>query len=221
MREKLETRKYTLTVEGETEQWYFEWLRDQINACPSRSYDAVIEARVQQSPKKFYKSVNKKTTPMVFHICDVESNEPIHVEKFQRILSEMREARLQKGITYNLGYSNFAFELWMVLHKLDCNGPLTHRRNYLEPIQRAFGERFEDLDHYKQEDAFKRCLRKLTLENVKSAIRRAEAITSVNEDNGKALIKYKSYAYYRDNPALSIHVAVKQILRECGLLESR
>ena len=28
----LETKKYVLTVEGETEQWYFLWLKDQINS---------------------------------------------------------------------------------------------------------------------------------------------------------------------------------------------
>lgn len=27
----LEKKQYVLTVEGETEQWYFLWLRDQIN----------------------------------------------------------------------------------------------------------------------------------------------------------------------------------------------
>ena len=29
--EKLYTKKFVFTVEGETEQWYLEWLRDQIN----------------------------------------------------------------------------------------------------------------------------------------------------------------------------------------------
>jgi hypothetical protein len=29
----------------------------------------------------------------------------------------MKEAKTQKKITYYLGYSNFTFELWMVLHK--------------------------------------------------------------------------------------------------------
>ena len=33
MSERLETRKYTFTVEGETEQWYLLWLGDQINGC--------------------------------------------------------------------------------------------------------------------------------------------------------------------------------------------
>ena len=105
MDKKLETRKYTFTVEGETEQWYFEWLRDQINLCPNRTYNVSVDAKVQQSPRKFYKSINAKTTPQVIHICDVESNDRVHVDKFNKILSEMKEAKSQKRITYILGYS--------------------------------------------------------------------------------------------------------------------
>ena len=45
MSEKLETRKYTFTVEGETEQQYLFWLRDQINTCPERTYNVTIDAK--------------------------------------------------------------------------------------------------------------------------------------------------------------------------------
>jgi len=31
MSDKLETKKFVFSVEGETEQWYLLWLRDQIN----------------------------------------------------------------------------------------------------------------------------------------------------------------------------------------------
>ena len=215
--EKLETKKFVFTVEGETEQWYLLWLRDQINQCESRKYNVSIEAKVQQSPKKFYKTVNSKTTPEVFHICDMESNEPVHVEKFQNILSEMKEAKIQKKITYRLGYSNFAFELWIVLHKKDCSGSLTHRRQYLEHINKAFEESFENLDQYKHEDDFKRCLGKLSLTDVKKALQRARVICANNEKDEKALLQYKGYTYYRDNPALSIHDAVATIFKECGI----
>lgn len=217
MSERLETKKYTLTVEGETEQWYFKWLMKQINSCEGRRYNVSIDPKVQQSPRKFYKGLNAKTTPKLFHICDMESNEPVHEEKFKGILSEMREAKEQKRLTYVLGYSNYAFELWMILHKMDCNGPKAHRRQYLEPISRAFGERFEDLDHYKREDAFKRCLEKLTLDDVRAAIRRAETITRNNETD-KPLTKFKGYSYYQDNPALSVHEVVREIMKECGVL---
>ena len=217
MSEKLETKKYVFTVEGETEQWYFLWLRDQVNNNTNRKYNVSIDVKVQQSPKKFYKTVNAKTTPEVFHICDVESNEAVHVEKFQNILSEMKEAKNQKQIEYHLGYSNFTFELWMVLHKKDCNGTLAHRRQYLEHINKAFGENFENLDQYKHEDNFKRCLEKLTIEDVRRAIQRADVICENNDKDGKICQQYKGYCYYRENPALSIQEAVGQVLKDCGI----
>ncbi len=218
MSSKLPTMKYTFTVEGETEQWYLLWLRDQINTCPERKFNITVDPKLQQSPAKFYKSATMKATPEVTHICDVESNDPVHVSKFQNILSEMKDAHIHKHISYHLGYSNFTFELWMVLHKKDCNGSLSYRSQYLVPINQAYGESFEDLPHYKAYDAFHRCLAKLTLDDVKAAIRRAEVITRNNEMDGKTLLQYKGYTYYRDNPALSINDVVKRMMTECGVL---
>lgn len=215
--EKLYTKKFVFTVEGETEQRYLEWLRDQINKCEGRRYNVAVDAKVQQSPKKFYKNANAKATPEVFHICDMESNETVHVEKFQNILSEMKEAKTQKKIVYRLGYSNFAFELWIVLHKRNCNGMLSHRRQYLEHINKAFDESFENLDQYKHEDNFKRCLGKMSLKDVREAIKRADIITENNKKDEKTLLQYKGYSYYRDNPALSIHEAVKKMFEECEI----
>ena len=31
-------------------------------------------------------------------------------------------------------------------------------------------------------------------------------------------ISYKGYPYYQDNPALSIHEPIKEILAECGII---
>lgn len=112
----LETKKYALTVEGETEKWYFLWLKDRINEYEARTYNASIVPKVQQSPRSFYKGTNRKITPEAFHICDVESEESCHIDRFHRILKEMKEAKTLKNISYHLGYSNFTFELWMILH---------------------------------------------------------------------------------------------------------
>ena len=130
MGDRLERMKYTFTVEGETEQWYLLWLMEQINHFEEREFNVTFDVKVQQSPKKYYKGITKKSTPNISHICDVESNETVHIEKFKSILSEMKEAKDQKGIKYDLGYSNYTFELWMVLHKRNCNGPLTDRTQY-------------------------------------------------------------------------------------------
>lgn len=137
----LETKKYVLTVEGETEYWYFLWLKDQINKVESRKYNVSIKPIVQQSPRSFYKGSNAKTTPEVMHICDVESTDKIHIDKFENILKEMKEAKSQKNIKYWLGYSNFTFELWMILHKRDCFGSFNNRKQYLAHIQQCFKEK--------------------------------------------------------------------------------
>ena len=65
--------------------------------------------------------------------------------------------------------------------KADCFGSLTHRRNYLPHINRAYGEEFESMDEYKHEDNFKRCLKQLSLEDVIKAVERSEKIMILNE----------------------------------------
>lgn len=214
----LETKKYVLTVEGETEKLYFLWLRDQINNVEYRKYNVSIVPKVEQSPRSFYKGTNAKITPEVMHICDIESNDEYHESKFHNILKEMREAKKSKNIKYQLGYSNYTFELWIILHKKDCFGPLPNRKQYLGPIQRCFNEKFEDLDHYKNQDTFKRCLSKLSINDVITAIKRAEKISKHNKENNK-LKTFSGYSYYYENPSLSINEVVKKILIECGIIE--
>jgi len=63
-------------------------------------------------------------------------------------------SKLGKQIKYNLGYSNFTFDLWMVLHKSNCNTSIAPRRQYLTTINRAYDENFQSLDQYKHENNF-------------------------------------------------------------------
>ncbi len=220
MAERKEIRKYFFTVEGETEKWYLEWLRDRVNESPDAAFRVSISAEVNQSPGKYAKRANPIATPKVTHLCDYESNEDVHVTKFHGILSQLKDANRIKGrrFKYMLGYSNFSFELWMVLHKQNCNGELAHRSQYLPHINRAFGEHFENLDQYKHEANFKRCLASLTLADVRAAINRANRIMQNNKDSGKQLMEYKGFRYYQDNPSLTIWEPIEQILADCKLL---
>ncbi len=220
MSERKDTRKYTFTLEGWTERWYLEWLRDQINKCPESVYTVAIDAKVQQSPMKFAKTVNPLAVPKAVHICDYESNDDVHVRKFQDILKQLKEANSLKGrsFKYSLGYCNFTFELWMILHKMDFGGAVSHRSKYLDPINKAFGTDFEDLDKYKHEKNFKSCLAKLSLEDVRTAIRRAKRIMESNRQNGLREKEHKGFRYYSENPSLTIWESVEQILKDCKLL---
>lgn len=218
MDEKKITQKYIFTVEGETEKWYFDWLGHTIKSSRESECNVSIIAVVEQRPLKYAKKINRLTTSYIAHICDIESNESVHLRKFSNIIDQLKEAEKQKGIPYKLGYSNFTFELWMVLHKQALNGALTHRSQYLSPINKVFNEHFDDLSEYKQETNFNRCLSKLTIDDVKEAVRRSKYIMERKACDGKVPIEYRGFEYYSENPSLSIWKAVEKILQDCGIM---
>jgi len=215
---KKENRTYYFSVEGETEKWYLDWLQKTINAAPDATCTVKIDSKIQKDPVARAKGMTILGRTEITHVFDRESEKAVHQEQFRITLQRMKKAQnVGKDIKYRLGYSNFTFELWIILHKADCNGALAHRRQYLTPLNRAFGEQFEDLAQYKHEDNFKRILSKLTLEDVRQAIRRSEAIMERNRENGFILQKYLGYSFYRENPSLSLWESIKRILIDCGL----
>ena len=214
------TRLYYFSVEGETEQWYLEWLQDLINSS-SPEAKVKFNIQVQKDPLKRAKGLSmlSSTKKMdIYHFSDYESDDPEHVKNFNTTMDRMNEAnKIGKSIRYVFGYSNLTFDLWMVLHKANCNGSLTHRKNYLTPINRAYNEHFEDMDHFKSKDNFKRCLGKLNLSNVIEAVNRSKQIMKRNHDNGYILHEYKGYKYYKENPSLEVGTVIEKILKSCGL----
>lgn len=212
-------RTYYFSVEGETEKWYLDWLQNTINSTPEAKYAVKLDRRVEKDPVSYAKRLTILQKTEITHIFDYESNSPEHRQRFQDTLEKMRDAqKIGKNIIYQLGYSNFTFELWIILHKADCSGSLPHRRQYLDRINRAYGENFESLSRYKEEDNFKRLLSKLTLEDVRTAIRRAKAIQSQNELNGHVLQKYAGFTYYCENPSLSVWEKIEKIMKDCRLI---
>ena len=135
------------------EIWYLDWLQDCINAIPEAKYNVEIKSQIQQSALKFAKKVNPIAEPSATHICDYESNDEYHVKKFKGILDELSRSNkiVGRSFKYELGYSNYTFELWMILHKMDYGGSLADRTQYLKPINKAYGMSFESLDKYKSE----------------------------------------------------------------------
>ncbi len=91
------------------------------------------------------------------------------------------------------------------------------RHQYLDPINRAYQEHFSDMDEYKKENTFKRLLTKLTLEDVCTAINRADRIMERNRENGWPEQPFCGYTYYTVNPSLSIGEVVKSIFKQCKI----
>lgn len=213
------TKKYYFSVEGETEQWYLKWLQDRINETEEVKIKVSFDCPVQKNPLKRAKSMVITGKTEVWHISDYESDELIHVKQFMETMDNMKAAKgLGKQISQQFGYSNLTFDLWIILHKADCNGTIAHRKNYLAPLNRAFDEYFENMDEYKHEANFKRCLGKLNLTNVIDAVNRSKKIMQKNKDNGYVLQQYKGYRYYKENPSLAIWETIENILKDCQLI---
>jgi hypothetical protein len=211
-------KKYFFSVEGQTEKWYLEKLQSMINTSQESKYIVNFECPVQKNPVKRAKTAIITGKVNIYHIFDYESSDAIHQKEFINTLDMMKNAsKMGKQIKYRLGYSNLTFELWMILHKTDFSTHLSDRKQYLQYINRAYNEKFENLPQYKQEDNFKRILNQLTIHNVKDAVKRAKFIMRKNSEDGNILRKYKGYEYFEENPSLSVWEVIDQILIDCNL----
>jgi len=210
---------YYFSVEGETEKWYLDWLEAQINLQEETKFKVKLKAEVQKDPVSYAKKLTVQRRTTVWHLSDIEGSTPSHIQSIENTLGRLKDAKnLGKDITYHWGYSNLSFDLWMILHKQNCNAELADVTRYLNHINRAFGEQFESMKEYKEEYNFKHCLGKLSLPEVLSAIERARTIMQRNERDGYLLSQFKGYQYYLHNPSLDLWQPIERILRDCGLL---
>ena len=69
------TKKYYFTVEGETEQWYLQWLENTINSTESALYKVSISCPVNKNPAKYAKSLTVIGRMRIYHLSDYESDE--------------------------------------------------------------------------------------------------------------------------------------------------
>ena len=122
-----------------------------------------------------------------------------------------------KGIEYVSCYSNWAFELWIILHKMECAKNVADKNNYLPIIDKVFKKSYEGLKEYKEEKRFKDILDSTTIEDVKKAISRAEEITKSNSKDKKNM-RHGKWDWYRENPATKAGTAIKDVLQECGVM---
>lgn len=217
----LEKSNPILTYEGETEFWYFEWLREQINKDERRCANLVFQAEKTLAPDKYAKRVTSVFEGRKwYHILDKESATQNNIEKFRNGLKSFRKANgVRKYIKCILGYSNISFELWLLLHKSDFRSPVIQPSDYWPHIKKIFKlKSVSKFEHYKHEENFKKVLSQLTLEDVYNAIQRAKSLMEQLGETDEP-VEFCKFRYYETNPSLSIHVVVEDILKDVGLIQ--
>ena len=206
------TNKYYFSTEGETEKAYLDHLEKLIN----REVDIVSKVSFytkKSRPNSFVKSLKTIDKIKATHFFDYESFESEYRSRFENVLKSLKEAqRLGKSIVYQNGYSNLSFELWILLHKTDCNGSVANVKEYLQLINKAFQLQFAGLSEYKEERNFKKVLDKISINDVFAAVKRCKMIMKSNEDSERKQRAKYGYSYYLDNPATQWGSVIEEIL---------
>ena len=198
---KKESRQFNISVEGiNCETMYFEHLAKLINSSDRNTYNLKIDPK-KMSPLEYAKrnahkpmETRKGNTRIPYiHVQDIEDYyDDVQLSKFKEMIDKMRSAENQFGITYMLGYSNYTFELWMLLHVADMNYPVTNRKAYLGPINRSFCKKYTAVGEFKRKDEFQKILNDfVTLDSVKLAVSRAQMIVDRNSEEQKVMETYK------------------------------
>lgn len=217
--------KFFISREGETEQWYFEWLQKQIND-DARTKNKIEFKFLNVTPSGFSKSNhNIFTRDMLKGSCfcriqDIEDYGEDSIKKFKELLKSNKEAKkLFPKFNFQIGYSNYTFEVWMISHKARVRAEMD-RKNYYKQINTAYGKSFIDNDDYKHENHFRSILSMLTLDDViHKAIPECERIRQANI-NQNAQLKRSDYNfdYFLCNPDTSLHMFVGLVLSTAGVI---
>ena len=71
MTNRISINKYYISVEGETETWYFERLRDIINNCGCKT--KISLKPFTGKPEEYVKAVSILYPTKFYHVCDFET----------------------------------------------------------------------------------------------------------------------------------------------------
>ncbi len=217
---RLVNQTYSLTVEGDCEKLYFNHLKNLVNNEDRRIANCKFEPpiAVKKNPLKQAKAFNGYDNKF-FHIQDIEDYEDeFQRNKFLDLIKDIKSAN--DYVNYKLGYTNYTFDLWIILHKRNMEHSITHRKNYINYINECYHTNYEYIDEYKKNENFLKILEQITLDDVYSAIDRAKKIRECNESQtcsvqNQKLIKHCKYRFFAINPDLDIHEIIGDILNEC------
>jgi len=124
----------------------------------------------------------------------VKGSKKQNIQLCNQLNNANKPTKRKKGkYTYH-AFSNINFDLWLILHKEDFNRSVFKNDAYVPDVRRIYG--LQPSENIKCENSIKKILTQITLEDVKSAIQRAEIIRKRKIDADKMFIG--STVYYQN-----------------------
>ncbi len=216
--------KFYFSTEGETEEAYLLHLQKLINEGRKRKIKfitAVVKNNPLQKTANKWRSEVGQTPIDLYHFFDYEGSTKVDKERFTNIVNELQripkqEKSKNKIRCYHACYANLTFEMWIVLHKTERCANVNTKKDYIKLINKEFGETYETLDKFKDQDNFQKFLKKnITYESVEQAIANAEKIMTSHENDG-----IPTAPHCPKHPSTNNHLHIKTILETCGLAQT-
>jgi glycogen synthase len=199
-------RRYTYLCicEGQQEEMYLNHVASLLKRFPER---VVTFNMMYGSVEKLKKNYTEYDNAVLFD-HDFMDNEFQQKIKF---CEQLHKNRKQKGQNVYHAYSNLNIDLWFILHKENFNRPVYSNDAYVDDVRRIYGlNREADI---KEKGNLERILRQITIEDVKSAIRRAEQIRKAKLQSDHFMV---GTVICYSNPDFSLHKFLRIVLENCG-----
>jgi hypothetical protein len=201
-------KAYLCICDGQQETMYLNHVAKLIKDFPKK---VVKFNTFEDLPHRLEKRYENYDSAAVFDFDynDVEFKR--NIEICDALNKRLKPSKRKEGRHIYHAYSSVNFDLWLILHKEDYNKSVSRNDAYISDVRRIFG--LKSTDDIKNEDVIKRILSQITLDDVKSAIRRAE---SIRKNKVKADSTRIGNTTIYSNPDFSIHEFLRAVLEDSG-----
>ena len=201
-------KTYLCLCEGFQEKMYLERIAFLIRKFPDKvvTFNILID-----SPHRLKKRYEEYDSAALFDYDykDVEFRR--NIEICDKLNKELKPGNRKSGRHIYHAYSSVNIDLWLILHKEDYQKSVSSNNSYIPDVRRIYN--LKATANIKNKEITRRILEQITLEDVRSAIKRADRIrnTKVGMDGE---IVGNSVIY--ENPDFSLHEFLKIVFIASG-----
>ena len=166
---------YRCVVEGQQERLYLNHISNLLTDFPKSTVTFNIsEGNANELTKSYVEYDSACLFDFDFNKSEFENNMLICIKENNKNAKRSKKTR---NCVFH-AYSNVCFDLWLILHKKDYFSCVAASDSYVSEVRRTYG--LSNEADIKDKKIMEKILSQITLDDVKSAIMRAQKIKSRN-----------------------------------------
>lgn len=151
--------------------------------------------------------IEERTHDLVFDYAEPYGGDP------KCVVERTIEKSIGKENKIELGYSNYSFDLWLILHKEDYFEVVQNQNDYADKLRQVYG--FSADTKIKKQEIVRKMMDQIELSDIKIAIQRGKKISKDNQD--KVQNKTPEGNGYYNNPDTQMHILLQFLFAKIGI----